>query len=445
MAELRFVGAAGSVTGSKHLVVTESATFLVDAGLYQGTRALQARNLEPLPVPAGRLDAVVVTHGHLDHCGYLPRLFHDGFRGRIHCTPPTAGVVEIVLEDAARLQERARRRGFHDRVLLSAPFYEDADVRGALEHLDPVALETPFTIGDATLRLHNAGHIIGSAFVEAEIAGRRTVFSGDVGRYGGTLLDDPAPLGAPDAIVCETTYGDRVHAPNAVATLERTLVDALRRGGPIVIPAFAVQRTQALLLAIGELQKRNDALARVPVHLDSPMAIEVDALFARFPRDHKPFDRSFGIRDLRLHVTSDDSKRLNALDTAEIVVASSGMATGGRVLFHLHRLLPDARATIVFVGFQVPGTMGRALVDGATRVRVFGDTLRVEAAIAAVPGFSAHADRGELLRWLGTATTKPRFYAVHGEPAAAAAFAALVEERLGFPASVGERGATVAI
>ena len=450
MAELTFVGAAGTVTGSKHLVRTDAGAFFVDCGMFQGTKDVVALNDVPLPLAPDRVDAVVLTHGHLDHCGYLPKIVHDGFRGPIYCTPATAGLIRIVLEDAAHVQQHLTQRGFHhDHATKMPPFFTDADVQAALRYVQPVALETDFTVCGATLRYREAGHILGSAYVDARIEGRRVVFSGDLGRYGRPLLYDPAPLETADVVVCEATYGDRDHPPDALAELGTALTAAVARGGPIVIPAFAVERTQDMLLAIGILQARDPRIAAVPVHVDSPMAIEVDALFSQFPDAHRPIadtpGHPFGCRNVTVHVTTDESKTLNSLRGPAIVIASSGMATGGRVLHHLHNQLPNPAATILFCGFQGAGTLGSLLVHGQTHVRIYGDDLPVAAAVVNLAGYSAHADRSELLRWLGTLSSKPRLYAIHSDPPAAAAFCETVHATLGFDAVPGERGTTVAL
>ena len=450
MAELTFVGAAGTVTGSKHLLTTGGKHVYVDCGMFQGTRATVELNDEPLPVPPPQTDAIVITHGHIDHVGYLPKIVRDGYRGPIYCTPATAGLIPIVLEDAAHLQEHFAQRGLdHERARHLPAFYDEANVQATLPLLHTVPLETDFTVAGMTLRYHNAGHIIGSAFVDAHVEGKRVIFSGDLGRYGRPLLYDPAPLETADAVVCETTYGDRDHPPDALAELEQILLAGVARGGAIVIPAFAVERTQDILYAIGTLQSRDAALANVPVHVDSPMAIAVDKLFADYPDAHKPLPglpgTTLGCRNVTVHVTTDESKALNDLHGAAIVIASSGMASGGRILHHLHNHVSDPRATIVFPGFQGPGTLGNLMVHGAETVKIFGDTLQVRATVANPTGYSAHADRGELLRWLGTLRTKPRLYGVHGDPAVTASFVATVREKLGFDAVAAPRGTTVTI
>jgi metallo-beta-lactamase family protein len=449
VAELTFVGAAGTVTGSKHLLTVGGKHLYIDCGMFQGTRQTQALNDVPLPIAPAQTDAIVITHGHIDHVGYLPKIVHDGYGGPIYCTPATAGLIEIVLEDAAHLQQYLSRRGYQHELHAPPPFYNDADVQATLKLLHTIPLETDFDVCGTAMRYHNAAHILGSAFVDAHVEGRRVIFSGDLGRYGRPLLYDPTPLETADVVVCETTYGDRIHPPDALGDFEKILLDGIARGGAIVIPAFAVERTQDILYSIGVLQGRHPELARTPVHVDSPMAIKVDALFARYPDAHKPFidtpAQPFGCSDVTVHVTTEESKQLNDLTGPAIIIAASGMASGGRILHHLHNHIPDPKATIVFAGFQGPGTLGNILVHGASTVRIFGDTLDVRATIVNPTGYSAHADQSELLRWLGTLTTKPHLYAVHGEPAAAAVFATMVQQKLGFTASVAERGTTVTL
>lgn len=450
MAELTFVGAAGTVTGSKHLLALRNGKHVyVDCGLFQGTHATEALNDAPLPVPPVQTDAIVITHGHIDHVGYLPKIVKDGYRGPVYCTPATAGLIDIVLGDAAHLQQHLHQRGFHHEKGAPPPFYDEDDVAAALKLLETVELETDFDVCGATMRYHNAAHILGSAFIDARIDGKRVIFSGDLGRYGRPLLYDPAPLDTADVVVCETTYGDRTHPADALGDFEQTLLASIARGGPIVIPAFAVERTQDILYSIGLLQAKHAEIARTPVHVDSPMAIKVDALFARFPNAHKPFvdtpDRPFGCANVTVHVTTDESKALNALTGPAIIISSSGMASGGRILHHLHNHIPDPTATIVFVGFQGPGTLGNLMVHGVSPVRIYGDLLDVKAKVVNLSGYSAHADQPELLRWLATLKNEPRLYAVHGEPASAQAFATAVHAKLGFQATVAARGTTVAL
>lgn len=449
MAELTFVGAAGTVTGSKHLLTVDGKHIFVDCGLFQGVVDVRTLNDVPLPVPAAQIDAVVITHGHLDHVGYLPKLVHDGFSGPVFCTPPTEAVMGIVLDDSAHLQQELQERGFqHQRPYSPPMYYNQADVDRTKKLARPVALGTEFDVAGLKATFHNAGHIIGSAFVSFEIGGKRVIFSGDVGRYDRPILPDPDPIGAADVIVCESTYGDRVHPPDALGELRDALLDGMQRGGAIVIPAFAIERSQDLLYAIAQLQRSNAGLAQLPIHLDSPMAEKVDAIFERFPDAHKPIpDDSpatpFGIVHFTQHETTQESKALNDLDGPYVVISASGMASGGRILHHLHNHVSDSRATIVFVGYQSAGTLGYMLTHGAHTVRLYGDPLPVRAKIVSLQGFSAHADRHDLQRWLGTAAGKPHLYAVHGEAPSAAALATMADTTFGWPADVAKRGTTV--
>jgi len=452
VAEITFVGAAGTVTGSKHLVSSGGKHFLVDCGLFQGVVEVRALNDVALPVPAGEIAAVVITHGHLDHIGYLPKLVRDGFTGPIYCTPPTRALMEIVLEDSAHLQGMLHQRGFqHERPHALPAYYDAADVAKTMTMVKPIPLGQSFDVaGIAAATYHNAGHIIGSAFADVALEGKHAIFSGDLGRYNRPLLYDPDPLPAADAIVCESTYADRVHPPNALGELADALETGLTRGGPIVIPAFSVERTQDILFAIASLQKTNPKIARLPIHLDSPMATKVDALFEQFPDAYKHVAGDsprtpFGVQHLTVHVTTDESKQLNTLPGPFVVVSASGMVSGGRVLHHLHRALPDKNATIIFTGFQGAGTLGYNLVHGAHTIHLFGDALPVHASIVALAGFSAHADRNDLKRWLATCPTKPHLYAVHGEAESASALAALASAGFGWQADVAKRGTTVTI
>jgi metallo-beta-lactamase family protein len=452
VAELTFVGAAGTVTGSKHLLTIGGRRIFIDCGLFQGVVDVRALNDVPLPVPASDIDAVVITHGHLDHIGYLPKLVRDGFGGPVFCTPPTQGLMQIVLDDAAHLQQELHARGFnHERPHAPPPYYDESDVVATMRLVRPVALDTPFDpAGVAIATYHNAGHIIGSAFVALEFEGKRVVFSGDLGRYERPLLYDPDPVGTADVIVSESTYGDRIHPPDPSEELRSTLDEAIDRGGPIVIPAFAVERSQDILLAIAQIQARDQRAASLPIHLDSPMAAKVDALFEAFPDAHKPIprDRSgtpFGVQNFSLEVTTEQSKALNELTGPTVIVSASGMASGGRILHHLHNHLADPKATIVFPGYQSVGTLGFLLTHAAHTVRIFGDTLPVLANIVHLSGFSAHADQNDLKRWFGTCPSTPHLYAVHGEVESATAVATLAGSAFGWPAEVAHRGVTVDI
>lgn len=452
MAKLTFVGAAGTVTGSKHLLTVGGKHVFIDCGLFQGLVDVRTLNDVPLPIHPKDVDAVVITHGHLDHVGYLPKLVHDGFAGPIYCTPPTKAVMQIVLDDSAHLQQELQERGFqHQRPYAPPMFYDERDVDRTMRLVQGIDYHEPFDVARvARATYYNAGHIIGSAFAALEFGNKRVIFSGDLGRYDRPLLVDPEPIGAATEIVCESTYGDRVHPPQPLDDLHKALSAGLARGGAIVIPAFAIERTQDLLLAIGHIQSVDPSLAKISVHLDSPMGEKVDDVFAAFPDAHKAIPNSdamhpFGVRNFHMHVTAEDSKQLNHLRGAHVIISSSGMASGGRVLHHLHNHLGDPMATVIFPGYQSAGTLGFILTHGAHTVNLYGDLIRIRAAIVHLDGFSAHADRNELTRWLKTCTTKPHLYAVHGEAESAAALAAIASSALGWKADVARRGTTVTL
>jgi metallo-beta-lactamase family protein len=356
------------------------------------------------------------------------------------------------LGDAAHLQQHLGSRGFgNERPHAPPPFYGPDDVAHALKLMQPFALNAAFDVaGVITATYHNAAHILGSAFVVLELEGKKLLCSGDIGRYGRPLLYDPEPIGSGiDAIVCESTYAGQLHPPQPLEALRDALLAGQARGGAIVIPAFAVERTQDILLAIGQIQQMEPKLAKLPIYLDSPMAEKVDALFADFPDAHKPIpndtNNSFGCNNLTMAVSTDDSKALNVLQGPRVVISSSGMAAGGRVLHHLHNNLPSADATIIFVGYQSPGTLGFVLMHGATTVKIFGDTLPVRASLTDLQGYSAHADDTDFKTWFDTCTSKPYLYAVHGEVDSAAALVSMVESKYGWQAEPGERGTTVTI
>jgi metallo-beta-lactamase family protein len=449
--ELTFVGAAATVTGSKHLLHVGGKHIFIDCGMFQGQRDVRVLNDVPLPIEADEIDAVVITHGHLDHVGFLPKIVHDGFSGPIYCTPPTQAVMGIVLDDAANLQQELQERGFEEQRPYVPPlYYDERDVQRTMKHAAPVELHNTFEVaGVMKATYFNAGHILGSAFVACEFEGRRVIFSGDVGRYGRPLLYDPEPIGIADDLICESTYADRVHPPQPLSDLQNALLEAAKRGGAIVIPAFALERSQDMLYAIAQLQAQEPRIAAIPVHLDSPMAEKIDDVFEQFPNAHKPIpgdssSRPFGIENFTIHVSTQDSKALNHVTGPHIIVSASGMASGGRILHHLHNHLADPSATIVFCGYQSVGTLGFLLTHGAHSIKLYGDTLPIRAAIVHLQGFSAHADRNDLRRWLSTCTSSPHLYAVHGEPASSSSLC-MIGEGLQWKADVARRGTTVTL
>lgn len=457
-ASLRFLGAAGTVTGSKHLLSAGGRRVLLDCGLFQGLKQLRMRNWTAFPFDPAALDAVVLSHAHVDHSGALPLLVRRGFRGEVHCTEATGALLGVLLLDAAHLQEEEaefanrHRTSRHSPAL---PLFTTVDAQAALGRIIVHPYGTPFTAAHGiAAEFDRAGHILGAAIVRVRYGGtkaRTLVFSGDLGRYGRALLRDPEPIGHANVVLVESTYGDRTHAPGAIEELGRIVRATAERGGVLLIPAFAVDRTQELLFALHRLEDARE-IPDLPVYIDSPMAIDVTAIYAHHPEEHgEELRRLHGAaalspRHLRLLRTPEESKSLNDQRGPMIVISASGMASGGRVLHHLLRRLPDPDATVLLVGFQAAGTRGRTLQDGGKALRMFGQEVAVRARVVKLDGLSAHADQGELLRWLGTAAAPPEAaWVVHGEPQAADTLAALVRHRLGWPARVAEDGAEVPI
>ncbi|WP_242339979.1 MBL fold metallo-hydrolase RNA specificity domain-containing protein [Anaeromyxobacter sp. SG66] len=452
MASIRFLGAAGTVTGSRFLVESGSARVLVDAGLFQGQKELRLRNRAPWPVPPGSIDAVVLTHAHLDHTGALPQLVRDGFRGLAHCTPATRDLAGLLLPDSGRLQEEearyANRKGYSKHAPNAAPLYSEADALAALPVLSPLRYgELREIVPGVRLRFRRAGHILGSALAELVLDGPRPVrllFSGDLGRYGAPILPDPEPGAAADALVLESTYGGKRHPEvPAAAALAEEIRRSVHAGGAIVIPAFAIGRTQEVLFTLRALEKRGEIPA-LPVFVDSPMALDATPFFLAHRDEHDDeMTRLMAageepLRPAKLTFcrSPDQSKALNDVRGPCIILSASGMATGGRVLHHLAHRLPDPRTTVLLVGFQAAGTRGATLQSGAQTVRIHGEDVPVRARVATISGFSAHADEAELSRWLATFPSKPRrTFLVHGEAAALAASKARMD-KLGWPAHV---------
>lgn len=452
---LTFLGGAGTVTGSKYLIRAGTRQVLLDCGLFQGLKELRVRNWSPPPFDPARLDAVVLSHAHIDHSGYLPVLAKKGFRGPVLCTAGTRDLLQVLLLDAAKLQEEeaetANRYGYakHRPAL---PLFTSADAERAL------ALTTSRPYGKAfpaapgvTGLFRRAGHILGAASVELRVGETTLVFSGDLGRWGRPILRDPELVRAADVLLVESTYGDRVHAGDAMDTLARVVREAAARGGALLIPAFAVGRAQEILWALRQLEDAG-RIPALPVFLDSPMAIDVTDIYCRHPEDHDLqmaalLDRSrdpLRTRDFTLVRTPQASKALNARQGPMVVVSASGMATGGRILHHLKQRLPDARTTVLLAGFQAADSRGRKLQEGARTLRIHGESVPVAATIESVDGLSAHADREELLRWLAGFETAPaRVWVVHGEPPAARSLAEAIGARLGWAATVAETGTTI--
>ena len=455
-ATVTFLGAAGTVTGSKHLVESGPTRLLLDCGLFQGLKGLRLRNWEPFPMPPASLAAVLLSHAHIDHSGALPRLGREGFKGPVYCTPGTADLLTIMLPDAAHLQEEEaefanRHQTSKHRPAL--PLFTTADADRVLTQVRPVAFDEHFAPAPGVrARFIKAGHILGASVVEVVVGGRTLVFSGDLGRYGVPIMRDPDPVPAADVLLLESTYGGSLHpADNGRATLLAAVRRAETRKGWLLIPAFAVGRAQEILYELRALEDAG-SIPPLPVYLDSPMAIEATVVYASHPEEHDTDlrkveasgERPFAPKLIRICRTADASKRLNDTDGPGIIIAGSGMATGGRILHHLMRRLPDERTTVLFVGYQAAGTRGRLLAEGATEIKMLGQSVAVRAAIMVSDSYSAHADQREILRWLGGFTRPPATtYIVHGEPEAAAALQAMIASRLKWRAVVAQDGQRV--
>ncbi len=452
MASITFIGAAGVVTGSKHLIETTAGRrVLLDCGMYQGEKDLEARNWTPPPVDPKTVDSVILSHAHLDHCGYLPALVQAGFNGPIRTTAATAEVATLVLYDSAHLQEEeAQRAAKHPkRGLHTTPLYTQDDVAKVVTLFKPIEYGVMCDeIAGLRFRLSDAGHILGSAIIELWFDQRKLTFTGDLGRYGRPLLNDPTPVAESDYVLCESTYGDRLHpTTDPQVDLGKIITQAMSRKGVLVIPSFAVGRTQEMLYAIGQLQ-RDSAIPQVNVFVDSPMAISADAIMERHPEAMRfnpkarfgPGDESLGARNVKVTVSSAESIELNAIQSGAIIISASGMAAGGRIMHHLRNRLSRPNDTICFVGYQAPDTLGHLLESGAKSARILGVPTDVKANIVQIDGFSAHADRGELLRWFSNFTNKPRTFLVHADPPAAQSLAAAISQKFGIEASVASAG-----
>ena len=490
MSSLTFLGAAGTVTGSRHLLEVGGRRILVDCGLFQGLKELRERNWQPVPFSPAELDAVILTHAHLDHCGYLPRLVAGGYRGRIFCTPATKELCSLVLPDSAHLQEEdardANRYGYskHSPAL---PLYTSIDAARTLTQLQPVGYDRPVPIlssrtevgvksdssrsevgvksdstptsnDSPTVEFINAGHFLGSSYARVRVGDKVILFGGDLGRYGRPVLPDPSPISEADYLLVESTYGDRPHEPDDDGErLAHIVKDTAARGGKLIIPSFAIGRVEEVLYWLKRLEEEK-RIPILPVYVDSPMAIaalqfysarlnELDPQIRETMRVLPPGARqvaAFATTRLVMVSSPRQSADLVASRQPSIVISSSGMATGGRVLRHLAATLPNPRNTVLFVGYQAVGTRGRDLVEGATHVKLLGRLVSVAARIERIDSMSAHADAGEIMRWLSGFSRAPAMtYLVHGEPIPLQALAARITNEMQWPVQIAAYRASV--
>ena len=456
-ASLTFMGAAQNVTGSRHLLEVDGLRVLVDCGLYQ-ERELRARNWDVSPLSPRDLDAVLLTHAHLDHCGILPKLVREGFRGPVYCTAATAEIAQLMLLDAAHLQEedadfkrRRHQREGHRGPYPEVPLYTVADARQSFSHFSTVRYGQRFQVGDGIeATFFDAGHVLGSSMVLVKVrangANRTVLFSGDIGRWDHPILNDPTLFEEADYVLMESTYGDSLHQdPQSIDDMLAEVVNSTRQaGGNIVIPSFALERSQDLLYYLNRLLKA-DRIPHLMVFVDSPLATDITQVYQRHPelldeemtellgRGQSPFD----FPGLTMVTSAGASKAINHISGTVIIIAGSGMCTGGRIKHHLVNNISRPGSAILFVGYQAVDTLGRQILDGAPVVRILGQMYEVRARIVQIHGFSAHADREELLRWVSAIRKAPRgLFVVHGEPTAARSFAGLLKERLGWQAIV---------
>jgi metallo-beta-lactamase family protein len=454
---LRFLGAAQNVTGSRHLLEANGARILIDCGLYQ-ERQFISRNWEPFPVPPESIDAVLLTHAHLDHCGFLPKLVREGFKGKIYCTGATAEIAQIILLDSAHIQQEdaEHKRQRHEKegrkgAFPEAPLYTTEDAEACFAHFETIEYREAIGLGDGVeATFYDAGHVLGSAIIRAKVRQggeeRIIIFSGDIGRPHRPIVCDPTVFDAADYVLIESTYGNRVHhGPEDTRKLIGDIINsAVRAGGNIIVPSFALERSQDVLYYVNELLLEK-AIPRLRIFLDSPMASKITKVFANHAElfDAKMTElvnkhRSlFELTNLEMAGTSEESKAINNIKEPIMIIAGSGMCTGGRIKHHIVNNITRPECTIMFVGYQAVGTLGRSIVDGAKQVRILGTKHLVKAKVVKVGGFSAHADRDELLGWLSKLKVPPRgVFVVHGEAEAARAFGSYVRQSTGWKVTV---------
>jgi metallo-beta-lactamase family protein len=445
--QLQFFGAAGTVTGSKTLLTYRGYNVLVDCGLFQGYKKLRQLNWHTPPFDVHTLDAIIITHGHLDHCGYLPLLVKSGYKGPIFVTEPTADIVELILYDSAKIQEEdaeyANRKGYskHKPAL---PLYTAADVAKTVSLLEIVPLDDWFAINKyLRFRLKLSGHILGSAWAEVEVFGRKILFSGDIGRQNPMLLPPAVSPEYPDIIVLESTYGDRLHTRKSpYDEIEEAVTFCWRTGGTLLIPSFAVERAQEILYILFKLFKKN-RIPRIPVFLDSPMGVNATQIFMNYPEWHKlsPEEVNGMVNEVSLIKDFKDTVEIAALSEPKIIIAGSGMLTGGRILYYLEKYMEDKKNLILLTGYQSPGTRGSLLKEGTASLKFHGKYFKVQAEIRSIEGLSAHADQAELLAWVRSSQKFPgTIFLNHGEQQALEALSQIIEDTMSIPVTIPEMG-----
>lgn len=441
--QLTFMGATGTVTGSKYLLVSDSKKILIDCGLFQGYKELRLRNWSDLPFNPHKIDAVILTHAHIDHSGYIPLLVKNGFSGRIYCSSATRDLCEILLRDSGHLQEEearfANEQGYskHHPAL---PLYTQEDAENSLHYFHIVNFGDEYQLDDdLSFQLTRSGHILGSSFVQIKHHNRRLLFSGDLGRPQDPVMNPPAIVQSTDYLVLESTYGNRLHEPiNPIDQLGEVISKTAKRGGSVIIPAFAVGRAQSLLYFIYQLKKTNK-IPDIPVFLDSPMAVSALKIFCRYTNEHKLSKRQcFDIcADATYINTVEESKAIDNYQYPIIIISASGMATGGRVLHHIKQFAQDYRNTILFTGYQAGGTRGDRMVKGESEIKIHGQMIPIHAEVIELSNTSAHADYQEILAWLKKFTKPPvKVFITHGEPEAAQSLKNMIEKELAWKCDI---------
>jgi metallo-beta-lactamase family protein len=445
--KLTFCGAAGQVTGSCYLLESGGHQILIDCGLFQGTNMAEQENYGPFPFDATKIEAVFVTHAHLDHTGRLPKLHRDGFTGTIYSTPPTKDCAEFILLDSENLLAHEAQRHGHE------PICTTGEVENVMQQWQTLNYHETHQQGPFTITLYNAGHILGSSIAKIDVEGKTIVFSGDLGNYPPPIIQPTEFLDGADICAIDGTYGDSVHAPDSTRRemLDSVIEETVKAGGVLMIPAFALERTQELMFYIDELMTRNQ-VPRVPVFIDSPLAIKLSSVYQKYPeylnKEAHSFtqagDKLFNFPSLRFTLTSDESKAINDVPNPKIIMAGSGMMHGGRIMHHAKRYLSDPNSTVLFIGYQAQGSLGRRVMEGAKTVHIFGEPIAVHCKVRVITSYSAHADKPKLLEWLGH--LKPQLkqlFVIHSEQPTAEAFAKTTQAELGVASLVPKVGQTV--
>ncbi|UZE94513.1 MBL fold metallo-hydrolase [Alkalimarinus alittae] len=446
---IQFLGAAGTVTGSRYLVRHNGTTLLIDCGLFQGVKALRNRNWTRFPFPPVEIDAVVLTHAHLDHIGYLPRLVNEGFKGSIYCTEATKALAEILLKDSAHIQEEDARRANkygYSKHTPAEPLYTINDAKKTIAQFKTVSFSQPLTINEGAITFYPAGHILGSAFIKLQLGECSVVFSGDVGRPNDLTMKPPHQLVPSDYLVVESTYGDRLHASNdPVSELQTVILQTAKKGGTLMVPAFSVGRVQGLSYAISELKEKG-LIPDIPVYLDSPMGIDVTKLYCDFNSEHRLSKEQCHrmCKGITFVKTPQESEKLTMNPHPKIIIAGAGMLNGGRILHHLIAFGGNHRNTLLVTGYQANGTRGRALLDGAKQIKAYGKYTNITCGVRQISGLSAHADYNELVEWLQSSENSPtKVIITHGEPAASDNLRRVLTETLSLNAVIPEMGETI--